>query len=246
VNKPAVVITGCHGGIGRALVRHFHAAAFWVIGIDLASGSAETDVFIQADFLLVINNPSEQKLFSKRLNKALEGKALKGLVNNAAVQILGDTEAISVEQFRQSLDINVVAPFLLSQLCLQYLKAAQGVIINIGSIHNQLTKPGFVAYATSKGALDTMTKAMAVDIGREVPVNAVAPAAIATEMLTHGFEDNPAGLTQLESFHPSGRIGMPTEVAELVYFLVTTKASFINGATIEMTGGIAGRLHDPA
>ncbi len=245
MKKAAVVITGCHGGIGKALVTCFRESDIDVIGLDIEPGSADVNTFIQVDFATVVVSSEDQGRLSRELSLALEGKSLRALVNNAAVQVLGGTESLSIEDMRNSLDVNVVAPFFLSQLCLPALKESRGAIINIGSIHNQLTKPGFVAYATSKGALDTMTKSMAVDIGQYVRVNIVVPAAINTDMLKEGFINNPQGFAELESYHPAGEIGSPEQVAELVYFLVTTKASFINGAAIEITGGISSRLHDP-
>src|SRR5690606_12484407 len=108
-----------------------------------------------------------------RIREALDGRPLAALVNNAAVQALGSTDALDRAAWRATLDVNVLAPFLWTQALLPELEAARGLVLNISSIHARLTKPGFVAYATSKGALSAMTRALAVDIGDRVRVNAI-------------------------------------------------------------------------
>jgi NAD(P)-dependent dehydrogenase (short-subunit alcohol dehydrogenase family) len=170
---------------------------------------------------------------------------LKALVNNAAIQILAGMEELEIDDFIASMDINVVAPLVLSKLTFPHLKKNDGSIVNIGSIHSKLTKPGFISYATSKSAISGLTQAMAVDTGSSVRVNAILPAAIETQMLKEGFSGNDKGYQQLCDFHPSGQIGKAEDVAELVYFLVNSSNRFLNGSTIDMTGGIHCRLHDP-
>jgi NAD(P)-dependent dehydrogenase (short-subunit alcohol dehydrogenase family) len=123
---------------------------------------------------------------------------------------------------------------------------AKGCVINISSIHARLTKPNFVAYATSKAALSGMTRAMAVDLGGRVRVNAIEPAAISTDMLKAGFKDHPEQYAALEQCHPLGRIGTPEEVAALALSIVDGELRFLHGACVGMDGGISARLHDPA
>jgi NAD(P)-dependent dehydrogenase (short-subunit alcohol dehydrogenase family) len=117
--------------------------------------------------------------------------------------------------------------------------------VHIGSIHSQLTKPGFTAYATSKAALAGLTRAMAVELGGTVRVNAIQPAAIATPMLEAGFADAPHLKSQLDAFHPTGAIGSPADVARAVLFLLDPVNSFLNGCVLPLGGGIHSRLHDP-
>ncbi|CAE7938183.1 unnamed protein product [Symbiodinium sp. KB8] len=141
---------------------------------------------------------------------------------------------------------NLSACFSLVQVFLDDLKATKGSVVNVSSIHCNLTKPGFVAYATSKGALVSLTRALAVELGPTgIRVNAVLPAATATPMLVDGFKDNPEGYAQLEKFHPAGRIADPREVAEFIAFLGSDKSKFVNGSALQIDGGIGARLHDP-
>lgn len=117
-------------------------------------------------------------------------------------------------------------------------------MINISSIYARLTKANFVAYASSKAALSGMTRAMAVDLGGRVRVNAIEPAAIVTDMLKAGFAGAPERFAQLQDCHPQGRIGSPEEVAALAAAIASGELRFLHGACIAMEGG-SGRLHDP-
>ena len=242
--KKAVIITGSAGGIGVALVTEFKKNGYQTIGID-QHHSTYADINISCDLSNLVNNKEvETKLYAQVI-EALAGSELVLLINNAAVQILDGIEDAGLADFKKTMDVNLTAPFLLSQLFFEKLKASRGSIINIGSIHAKQTKPKFIAYATSKSALKGLTQAMAVDFGQHVRVNIIQPAAISTAMLIDGFKDNPENLKQLKSFHPSGIIGSPEDVARLAMFLSRDGSTFINGSSIDIDGAIGARLHDP-
>ena len=238
------VITGAAGGIGRALCDEFKSDGYRVIATDVAgSPGIECDQFVQADLKEVCRNEACLKRFVQQLN--LPPAGLNVLVNNAAVQILNRTEMVSVQDWRDTLDVNVLAPFLLAQALLPYLEMAGGSVVNMGSVHATATKPGFVCYATSKAALIGLTRALAVDLGGRVRVNAINPAAVATSMLLQGFKGKDAQLSALAGMHPLGRIAEPAEIAQAVLFLASPNAAFITGAAFDVDGGILSRLHDP-
>jgi len=241
----AAVITGAAGGIGTALCRGFRDAGCRTIGIDTGKAAGGCDAWFELDLERLCTDDDYRHLGFERLSTALGDDDLHVLVNNAAVQILGGTGELTAAAWQRTLNVNLLAPFLLAQCVLGRLQAARGSIVNIASIHAALTKPGFVAYATSKAALVGMTRSMAVDIGRAVRVNAICPAAIATPMLLEGFAGNAAALTELAEMHPAGRIGTPEEVAQAAVFLASAQAGFINGAVLGIDGGINSRLHDP-
>lgn len=247
MRKRAVLVTGALGGIGRALCNEFHAHGFVVIAVDRVEGRVAAHHIITEDICHLVSHAGHRSAFYDKTKSILsqEGADLCGLVNNAAVQILGGVEALSKESWRETLETNLLAPFFLSQLFLPELEAARAAIVNISSIHEKLTKPGFVAYATSKSALSGLTRAMAVDLGPRVRVNAVCPAAIHTAMLESGFAGRPQEFAALHQSHPSGRIGMPEEVANLVRYLVADAPHFLTGSCLGLDGAIAGRLNDP-
>ena len=159
--------------------------------------------------------------------------------------MLNRTADVRVSDWDETLETNLIAPFLLIQSLLPDLERARGSVVNIASVHATATKPGFVCYATSKAALVGMTRVLAVDLGPRVRINCISPAATATPMLMAGFADKPAQFLELGQMHPMERIAEPAEVAQTAIFLASEQASFITGACLSVDGGIAGRLHDP-
>lgn len=242
-----VVITGAAGGIGQALVRAFAEAGHAVIGTDMVdcTDGLPCEHFIACDLQRTVEDEAYAADVFTRIREALDGRPLTGLINNAAVQILGPVENLDRKAWRTTLDVNLLAPFLWAQALLPELEAAGGMVLNISSIHARLTKKNFVAYATSKAALSGMTRAMAVELGSRVRVNAIEPAAIETKMLKTGFEGKPELYRQLESCHPQLRIGQPEEVAGLALAIAEGSMNFLHGACIGLDGGIGNCLFDP-
>lgn len=239
------LVTGALGGIGQAVCREFQAAGYTVIATDKGDGACACERYLAADLYDLHALPRARAEFAAAVRETLQGHGLEVLINNAAIQILNSTEVASLAEWDATLTTNVVVPFLLTQLFLEDLELANGCVINIGSIHAVATKPGFVAYATSKAALAGLTRALAVDLGSRVRVNCLNPAATATPMLLAGFQGQPEKLDELAEMHPLGRIAEPVEIARAAVFLASANASFITGATLQVDGGIGARLHDP-
>ncbi|MGQ0592622.1 MAG: SDR family NAD(P)-dependent oxidoreductase [Gammaproteobacteria bacterium] len=240
------LITGAAGGLGQALCRRFGESGYRVIGLDRVHGAAGCEAFVEADLEALCASPEGLASGLERIRgviSPINNGGLSVLVNNAACQVLGPVEALSVADWQRSLHVNLLAPFLLTQGLLPELVRARGSVINITSVHAKVTKPGFCCYASSKAALEGMTRSMATELGTRVRVNAIAPGAVATPMLEAGFAGRDEALRQLGEMHPVGRIGLPEEVAECALFLAS--AGFINGAVLRVDGGISSRLHDP-
>lgn len=244
---PAVIITGALGGIGHALCEEFHSHGFHVFAIDKKEGSVAAQTFVTADIREVVSCAANREAFVVPIRAELVAKnlELRGIVNNAATQILGGVDSLDYAAWDETLQTNLLAPFFLVQALLPDLEKVGGAVVNISSIHEKLTKSGFVAYATSKSALSGLTRAMAVDLAGRVRVNAICPAAIHTPMLAAGFAERPDAFAALHDAHPTGRIGLPEEVAHLARYLIAEAPDFLNGSCLGLDGGIAGRLHDP-
>ncbi|MBM9613653.1 SDR family oxidoreductase [Desulfobulbus rhabdoformis] len=249
MNKGFVIITGAAGGIGQAFVNEFANAGYGIIGIihknKPAAPQNQNVHYITCNLAQTTQDTEYAAKIFAQIRAVFNQNGLKGLVNNAATQILGGVDSLTRKDWQETLNVNLLAPFLWSQAFLQELETSQGSIINISSIHARLTKKNFVAYATSKAALSGMTRAMAIDLQGKVRVNAIEPAAIETEMLKAGFSGKPELYSKLEACHPQQRIGRPEEVATLCLSLIDSKLDFIHGATISIDGGISGQLHDP-
>jgi NAD(P)-dependent dehydrogenase (short-subunit alcohol dehydrogenase family) len=247
MGQPAVLITGASGGIGRALVKTFDEAGYDVIATDILAAPPEmrSTHFITADLQKTVEDEAYAAARIAEIRRYLNGRPLKGLINNAAIQILGEARNLSRADWRNTMDVNLLAPFFWTQSLLPELEAAMGCVVNISSIHARLTKGRFAAYATSKAALSALTRSLAIELGSRVRVNAIEPAAIDTQMLRAGFKDDENGFRRLESFHPSGCIGAPEQIGRLALMLVEADSMFLNGAVIPLGGGIEARLHDP-
>lgn len=243
--KPTVLISGACGGIGSALCEVFAEADYRVIGIDLASPYGFAHDVITCDIRTIAKFRHSADDLRLKVLERTNGR-LDALINNAALQIVKPCSELTRDDWADTLDTNLLAPFWLSRLFLPELQSIRGSIVNIGSIHAKLTKRSFIAYATSKGALETMTRAMALDLAPDVRVNAVAPAATDTPMLQAGFTGQPERFAELERYHPLGRIATPEEVARVALFLAGSQTGFMTGTTVNVDGGISGCLSDPS
>lgn len=240
-----VLVTGAAGGIGQAVCKVFSATGYVVIGVDRRKVEPQPSYpLLHFDISQLRYDTPKRAEFYQRVAE-LCGAKLDTLVNNAAIQIVKPIEQIVAADWDETLETNLLAPFWLIQHLLPALRAARGSVINVASIHAVTTKAQFTTYATSKGALVTLTHALAIELAPEVRVNAVLPAATDTPMLRAGFSDNLAGLQALGAYHPLGRIAQPEEVAQVALFLASPQASFVTGATYHVDGGIGSCLHDP-
>ena len=138
------------------------------------------------------------------------------------------TQAVWEHVFR----VNFFAPIMLARGLIEELKAAKGSVVNVTSIAGSLVHPfAGTAYATSKAALNALTREMAADFGRVgVRVNAIAPGEIDTAILSPGTE-------KIVEQIPLQRLGSPDEVAKIIYVLCTETSSYVNGAEIHINGG---------
>jgi len=241
---PTVLVTGAAGGIGKSICEVFFEAGYQVIGVDRRETVDLPYTVLRFDISDLSHGDAACKSFYHSVEELAKGR-LNALINNAAIQIVKPIEAITVSDWAETLDTNLLAPFWLSQRFLPMLRAAKGCVVNIASIHAMVTKSEFTVYATSKGALVALTRALAIELAPDVRVNAVIPAATDTPMLRAGFVDNLDGLEQLGDYHPLRRIAKPEEVAQVTLFLASSQTSFMTGAAINVDGGIGACLHDP-
>jgi glucose 1-dehydrogenase len=245
----SVLITGAAGGIGRATVSVFAGAGWKVIGVDRApfgEGFPESGLFIQADIALP---ESLENIFAQA--QAFTG-SLDALVNNAAIQITKPLLETSVEEWDAVMTHNLRSVFLAVKLAYPLLQSAGGgAIVNVSSVHAVQTSANIASYAASKGGLLALTRAMAIEFaGDEIRVNAILPGAVDTPMLHAGLSrGHVQGLNltdRLENLARktvNGRIGMPEEIAQAIYFLADGRqSSFMTGQSLIVDGGATARL----
>ena len=241
------IVTGISGGIGYAIAKRLVESNFKIFGIDYNDPKDPVllDDFYKVDLQEIVLNEDTRNAFFNYVTKWLGNNKLDLLVNNAAVQCLGNVKDLDLEMWNKTLNVNLLAPFFLIQGLLEKLINSQGCVINISSIHARATKSNFVAYATSKAAISGMNRALSVELGSQVLFYCIEPAAVLTEMLKAGFINKPEKLNDLAACHPSGEISTPDQLAEFIYFLFDKRLTSLQGTAIEFGGGISGRLHDP-
>ena len=243
------VITGSSGGIGSALVDVFLSDNYSVIGIDSTNSGRNSEGFvgINTDLYEFTKNENYSEQILNRIKNHLPERLDDFvLINNAAVQILNPVSKLNLSDWDKTLTVNTMAPFFLVQGFLEQLTKTHGHVINISSIHSRLTKANFSCYATSKAALEALTRSLALELSvNGISVNAIAPAAIATQMLKDGFAEEPEKLKELENYHPAGMIGSPEQLGVFVKSITEQRGGFLTGSVLEFNGGIAGKLHDP-
>ncbi len=244
---PTALITGAAGGIGKALVKCFSEAGYRVLATDsMESIDLPNSIsYLQIDLENFVNDVGYADQATSEISLFIGDDGLNVLINNAAIQILGGIDSLKRVEWKRSLDVNLTAPFLLSQALLTNLEKVCGSIVNISSIHARLTKKNFVAYATTKAALSGFTRSMAVDVGNRVRVNAIEPAAVKTPMLVASFAEKPELIEDLAAFHPQHRIGTPDEIAALALAIGENRFGFMHGACVALDGAITNRLFDP-
>lgn len=240
-----LLVTGGSSGIGAAV-----AIAFAEDGWDvMAAGRNEARLAEVADVSDGIATWAGDLESSEDCDELIaetidEYGAIDCLVNSAGILLRGDATETSDEDWRDTMTVNLDVPFYLSRAATPHLIAAEGSIVNIASYWALHADTRTVAYATSKGGLLMLTKAMAKDLAiHGVRVNAVCPGGVDTPMLAAGADeadkDVDEFLDMVAGFSPNGRIATPEDVASLVQFLASDAATHINGTALPIDGGLA-------
>jgi NAD(P)-dependent dehydrogenase (short-subunit alcohol dehydrogenase family) len=246
----SAIVTGGASGIGLATARLLHERGARVAIIDANEETLSKAPTILGDNLnqdraiFIQANLAHQEEAERAVAQATQAFGpLNAVVNNAGIQRYGTAEQTTLELWREVLDVNLTAAFLISRAAIPQLRlAGGGSIVNVGSVQSTTAQRGAVAYVTSKHALLGLTRAMAVDHAHErIRVNCVCPGTVDTPMFrwTASLDPNPDSVVKAcEEMHPTGRIARPEEIAEVVAFLLTDAASFVTGTEIDVDGGL--------
>ena len=238
-NKVALV-TGASSGIGAAIAEKLSNQGARVFAAQRSSSDYE-------DILSDLSDPKAPEEIISVIKK-VTGR-LDILINNAGIMTEGNVEETTLKDWNQHLAINLTAPFLLIREAMPLLREFRGSIVNVGSVEGLGNNPRHPAYGASKSGLHGLTRAVAVDHGEDgVRCNAVAPGWIDTplnENFVKGMDDPIGFRERLSNIHPIGRSGQPSEVAELICWLVSDAASFVTGQVWTIDGGRMTKLSLP-
>ena len=247
-NKVAI-ITGSSRGIGAEAAKLFaengYAVCINFISNEAAAENVKNEILQKGGRCISVKADVSISSEVVRLFETVDSElgAVSVLVNNAAIlKSQSSLSEISEERFVEVLRVNVMSCFLCSKEAIKRMSTKNGgvggVIVNVSSGASKSGSPNeYVDYAASKGAVDTLTRGLALEVAVEgIRVNAVRPALIYTEMHASGGEPN--RVERLESKIPLQRGGKPKEVAEAIFWLASEKSSFVTGSFIDPAGGL--------
>lgn len=248
-----VLVTGATSGIGQAIAVHFMTEGANVAlnyrkdpsklddtkklidrGCEGSGGCTGKQFPVEADMT------EEADIIRMTDEVIAEFGGLDILINNAGIQTSAPSHEVETADFDRVMQVNLRGAYLCARQALQHFMKTgnKGVIINVSSVHEIIPRPTYVSYSMSKGAMENMTKTLALEYAPQgIRVNAIAPGATATPINSSWTED-PKKMEAVISHIPMGRVGTSDEMAKITAFLASDYASYVTGQTLFVDGGL--------
>jgi len=240
------IVTGASKGIGAAIAKSLGAAGA-AVAVNYASSKEGADKVVaeikgKGGKAIAVKGDVSKAADVKRLfaetKKAFGAPDI--LVNNAGIYAFGPLENVTEDEFHREFNTNVLGPILTTQEALNHFGPDGGSVINISSVASTSAPPNSVVYSATKGAVDTITRVLAKELGpKNIRVNAINPGGVETEglhvmgVIGSDFEK------QMVARTPLGRLGQPDDIASVAVFLASKASGWMTGETIAVGGGFS-------
>jgi 3-oxoacyl-[acyl-carrier protein] reductase len=240
------IVTGASKGIGAAIAKELADAGASVV-VNYASSREGADRVVAE----IVGRGGKAIAVKADVSKAVEVRrlfdearkafgSLHVLVNNAGVYRFAPLEDVTEDEFHREFNINVLGVLLTSREAMKYFSSDGGSVINISSVASTSPTPTAVVYSATKGAVDTITRVLATELGpKKIRVNAIKPGGVETEgvhvlgIIGSDFEK------QMVARTPLGRLGQPNDIASVAVFLASAASGWMTGETITVGGGFS-------
>lgn len=243
-DKKNALIFGGSSGIGLATAQRLNDNGVQITIADVKEPLHDFDGAVR----YVACDVRDPAHVDRAVQRAVERMPLNWLVYSAGIQRYGSVVSTPVDEYDLVQETNARGAFLACKTAIPTMTAG-GAIVLVSSVQALACQAGVAAYAASKGALEALTRAMAVDhAGNNIRVNTVLPGTVDTPMvrssaeLFRGANHSEQLLEQWGNDHPVGRVAQPSEVANLIAFLLSDEASFLTGASYRVDGGLLAQL----
>lgn len=243
MGSPSFVVTGGAQGVGQAITQRL-AASGRVVVLDVATELEWDDPAVQ----LVSGDARDPRVCQEAASRAESVGPLSGWVNNAAIFRDASLHSATAEEVLDLITANLALAVTGCHVAVNhYLNHSRpGAIVNVSSHQAQRPVRGALPYATAKAAIEGLTRAVAVDHGpRSIRTNAVALGSISTDRYEAYRAEHPGVDQEMAALHPLGRVGTGREVADVVAYLLSDQAGFVNGVILPVDGGRAVLGPDP-
>lgn len=238
--KKTAIVTGGNAGLGFATAKKFcdNGITTYIIGRS-KENTKNACQKLGDNAIPIIFDLNDLAGIPKIINEIAKNGNIDILVNNAGINMKKEFTEVTDEEFASILKTNVQSIFAISREVVKVMmKNNGGSIINISSMASQYGLPKVIAYSASKGAIESMTRAMAVELAPfRIRVNCIAPGFIKTNMSSKALDNDPERKSKVLGRTPMGILGEPSNIADAAHFFASGEASFVTGTVLPVDGG---------